>query len=244
VEDVKQTIELTRRAFGREDIEGAWERVMAVVVQPGVEFGDDFVLTYDAQAAEGLSRFIEALPGLIFEAHSTDYQPRPSLQAMVRDHFAVLKVGPALTFAFREMIFALAAIEHELLGESGSADHSNILEVLEVAMREHPAHWQEHYQGTPEEQAFARKYSLSDRIRYYWGDAKVQSALDRLMRNVGATPIPLTLLSQFTPSQFARVGEGALENAPEALILDRIDQVLRDYDAACNSQDSRPRGAQ
>jgi D-tagatose-1,6-bisphosphate aldolase subunit GatZ/KbaZ len=169
----------------------------------------------------------------VFEAHSTDYQPRASLRAMVRGHFAVLKVGPALTFAFREMVFALAGVERELFGEAKRAELSNILEVLEAAMLEHPAHWQEHHRGTPEEQAHARRYSLSDRIRYYWADARVQPALDRLMRNLGGGPMPLTLLSQHAPGQAERVRDGIVENSPEALILDRIDQVLQDYAFAC-----------
>ena len=38
--------------------------------------------------------------GLVFEAHSTDYQPPEGLARLVSDGFAVLKVGPALTFAF------------------------------------------------------------------------------------------------------------------------------------------------
>lgn len=145
----------------------------------------------------------------------------------------MLKVGPALTFAFREIVFALAGVERELFGEAKRAELSNILEVLEAAMLEHPAYWQEHHRGTPEEQAHARKYSLSDRIRYYWADPRVQSAFDRLTRNLGGGPIPLTLLSQHAPGQAARVREGIVENSPEALILDRIDQVLQDYKFAC-----------
>ena len=58
---------------------------------------------------------IEREPGLVFEAHSTDYQTEAALRALVERHFAILKVGPGLTFALREALFALAAIEAELL---------------------------------------------------------------------------------------------------------------------------------
>lgn len=51
---------------------------------------------------------------MVYEAHSTDYQTQTAYQELVRDHFAILKVGPALTFALREAIFALAQIEQEL----------------------------------------------------------------------------------------------------------------------------------
>lgn len=72
---------------------------------------------YHREEAQTLSRFIEAQPGLVYEAHSTDYQSREALRALVEDHFAILKVGPALTFAFREAVFALAAIEEVLCDE-------------------------------------------------------------------------------------------------------------------------------
>ena len=52
--------------------------------------------------------------GLIFEGHSTDYQTKESLREMVRDGVGILKVGPALTFAYREAIYALELIEKEL----------------------------------------------------------------------------------------------------------------------------------
>ncbi len=94
----------------------AWERVVAVVAQPGVEFGDDTVVAYDAVAAAGLAATVRDAWPLVFEAHSTDYQRPDALVDLVRDGFAILKVGPWLTFAMREALFALEAIERELLG--------------------------------------------------------------------------------------------------------------------------------
>ena len=90
----------------------AWERVVALVVQPGVEFGEARSTTIAAARGDReLSQAVVAMPHLVYEAHSTDYQTRAALRALVEDHFAVLKVGPALTFALREALFALAAIE-------------------------------------------------------------------------------------------------------------------------------------
>ena len=91
----------------------AWPRVIAAVVQPGVEFDHRKVVAYDSAKARALSRMIEQCEGLVFEAHSTDYQTPAALAALVRDHFAILKVGPALTFALREALWALDAIERE-----------------------------------------------------------------------------------------------------------------------------------
>jgi D-tagatose-1,6-bisphosphate aldolase subunit GatZ/KbaZ len=115
-EDAHRTIVLTRAAFLSRGLEAAWERVVALVVQPGVEFGAWRVHEYDPAAARALTAFVETVPGIVYEAHSTDYQTADGLRALVKDHFAILKVGPWLTFAWREAVFALAAIEQEWLG--------------------------------------------------------------------------------------------------------------------------------
>jgi D-tagatose-1,6-bisphosphate aldolase subunit GatZ/KbaZ len=220
IADARQTIEVTREAFLREGLESAWERVMGVVVQPGVEFGDDFVLPYEPPKARELSKFIESQP-MIYEAHSTDYQTRGALKNLVRDHFAILKVGPALTFAFREAVFALAMIENELIPKD---QHSNIIQVLDDVMVKHPEHWKKYYRGNEAGQAFKRKYSLSDRIRYYWMDAEIQSALGRLRKNLGERILPYSLLSQY-------VGETNLNAAQ--VVEWKVGKVLKNYQYAC-----------
>ncbi len=223
VDDAKQTIEVTRAAFLKEGLAKAWARVAAVVVQPGVEFGDAFVLPYQPEAARALSQFIESQP-LVYEAHSTDYQTREALTALVRDHFAILKVGPALTFAFREAVFALAMIENEWIAQDA---RSNIIQVLDDVMVRHPAHWKKYYHGDAREQAFKRKYSLSDRARYYWGQPEVQDAFQRLMTNLGEKPLPYALLSQF-------VGETAL--TARQVLHQKVGRVLETYRAACKGK--------
>jgi D-tagatose-1,6-bisphosphate aldolase subunit GatZ/KbaZ len=220
LEDVKQTIEITRDAFQHADLASAWDRVIAVVVQPGVEFGDDFTLPYKSEAATGLSQYIESRP-LIYEAHSTDYQKREALKDLVRDHFAILKVGPGLTFAFREAVFALAMVEQELYP---SGERSELIEKVEETMLENPVYWRNYYHGNENEQAFKRKFSLSDRIRYYWTAPEIQTALQQLMKNLGEQPLPYSLLSQY-------VGETNLNAAQ--VIEWKITKVLDDYEAAC-----------
>jgi D-tagatose-1,6-bisphosphate aldolase subunit GatZ/KbaZ len=216
VEDARQTIDVTHEAFLMEGLVEAWKRVIGVVVQPGVEFGDDFILPYEPKAARELSAFIESQP-MIYEAHSTDYQSREALKNLVRDHFAILKVGPGLTFAFREAVFALAMMEDELIVTD---QRSNIIQVLDDVMVKHPEHWEKYYHGSRDEQAFKRKFSLSDRARYYWGQLEVQEAYKRLMKNLGDAILPFSLLSQF-------VGQ---TNLTAAQVVERkIDQVLENY---------------
>jgi D-tagatose-1,6-bisphosphate aldolase subunit GatZ/KbaZ len=229
VEDASSAIELHHLAFRKQGLEAAWDRVVAVVVQPGVEFGDDFVAEYQPAQAGDLSRFIET-QALVYEAHSTDYQTRAALQQLVHDHFAILKVGPALTFAYREAVFALAMIEDELFppGES-----SNLIGVIDQAMLHHPGHWEKYYAGSPAEQAFKRRFSLSDRIRYYWPQPKVQSALQHLFSNLHAREIPASLMSQYLPLEQDALLAHGFAFSPEAVISERITRRLGDYFAAC-----------
>ncbi len=220
VEDVRQTIEVTREAFLKEGLESAWERVVGVVVQPGVEFGDDFVLSYQADKTVELSKYIES-QSMVYEAHSTDYQTREALKNLVEDHFAILKVGPGLTFAFREAVFALAMIENEMTAKD---ERSNIMQALDDVMLKHPEHWKKYYHGDEMEQAFKRKYSLSDRARYYWVQPEVQHAFEGLMKNLGDDVLPYSLLSQFA-------GETNL-NAVQVIAM-KVRGVLEDYRFAC-----------
>jgi D-tagatose-1,6-bisphosphate aldolase subunit GatZ/KbaZ len=229
VEDARNTIDATHAEFVKAGLDSAWERVIALVVQPGVEFGDDFILDYRPAEARALARFSETTP-LVYEAHSTDYQTRENLQNLVRDHFAILKVGPALTFAYREAIFSLALIEQELIEKE---HRSQLIETLEEVMLRDPRHWQKHYRGTERQQAFARKFSLSDRVRYYWPVPEVQAAVEKLISNLDSVVIPLPLLSQYAPRMVTRLRAGELPNRAASILECSIRNVLEDYEAAC-----------
>lgn len=80
----------------------------------------------------------------MFEAHSTDYQLDSGYKELVRDGFAILKVGPALTFAMREALFALATVEATLLPEDA---WSRLPDVMEQAMLHKPKDWGEALRG-------------------------------------------------------------------------------------------------
>jgi D-tagatose-1,6-bisphosphate aldolase subunit GatZ/KbaZ len=236
-EDLAHTLEVSKKAFVKSGLESVWERVIAVVVQPGVEFGDTTVFPYDAKLAKPLSRFVLREWQGVYEAHSTDYQSPVALRQMVQDHFAILKVGPRLTFAFREAVFALAEVEKELLSDSAAAKLSHLPEALETAMLENPVYWRSYYHGTEKELRLARKYSYSDRSRYYWPQPSVSAALDRLLHNLSSHPAPPSLLSQYLPRQAEAVRTGQLCNQPAELIRHKIREVLEHYAFACGFAD-------
>jgi D-tagatose-1,6-bisphosphate aldolase subunit GatZ/KbaZ len=228
----RDTLAAHRAAFEAAGVAHVWPRVAALVVQPGVEFDHQQVVAYRPDAATELSHVLDDEPSMVFEAHSTDYQTEQALSALVRDHWAVLKVGPQLTFALREALFALAAIEAELLPE---AQRSRLPEVVEERMLAEPAQWNGYYTGTDLEQRVHRRYSYSDRLRYYWPDPQVHQAQERLLANLATTTIPLPLLSQYLPAQYERVRDDELDAAPESLALDHVKDVLRTYARACSA---------
>jgi D-tagatose-1,6-bisphosphate aldolase subunit GatZ/KbaZ len=232
-ESARATLDHHRTAFGTVGLADVWPQVMALVVQPGVEFDHARVFDYDHGATTSLRSALDDQPAMVFEAHSTDYQTEGALSALVADGWAVLKVGPGLTFALREALFAIAAIEAELLpGER----RSELPGVVEARMLAHPGQWEGYYTGTPEEQALARRYSFSDRMRYYWPDPEIEASVRTLLQNlVGDLPDPL--LSAFLPVQYDRVRRGVLERSPRALVIDRVRDVLRTYAAAVTPPD-------
>jgi D-tagatose-1,6-bisphosphate aldolase subunit GatZ/KbaZ len=175
---------------------------------------------------------IENYPNIVYEAHSTDYQKKELLRQMVEDHFAFLKVGPWLTFAFREAVFALALIEKELLSGKRGIILSNLLEVVDERMNNFPKYWEKYYDFSERENKLKRKYSYSDRIRYYWADNIVNDSLQRLVHNLTENKIPHILLSQYLSEEYFAVREGRISENPEEIILHKISKVIDIYNFA------------
>lgn len=232
VGDTEENISLTEKAFINHKLEAAWRRTFAFVVQPGVEFSGGGVQAYDRQKAEKLSKLIEKYDHLVFEAHSTDYQSRSHLRQLVEDHFAFLKVGPALTYALREALFALSDIEIALLGTT-ECELSNLKQVLDGVMVSNPVHWVNYYFGDQQSLAYQRKYSILDRSRYYLAHPDTEKSVDTLLRNLSRINIPTSLLHQHFPEQFTQGKDGQISNEPFDLIAGKISVVITDYINAC-----------
>jgi D-tagatose-1,6-bisphosphate aldolase subunit GatZ/KbaZ len=230
--DLEVSLDTFKGAFMARGLASAWENVIGIVVQPGVEFGDSSVFDYDSGKASQLITGLPATPELVYEAHSTDYQTPACLARLVKDHFAILKVGPWLTFAYREAVFALGMIESEM--PEHKKDASRVREAMEAEMLRNPAYWQPYYRGDNEQQKFARVFSLSDRCRYYWPRASVQQGVDRLLKNL-CHPLPLALLSQYLPCEYEAIRDHSLDNSILPIIRHHIQSVLKIYSAACGN---------
>lgn len=237
VDRVEHTLAVHREAFLAAGLANAWDRVIAVVVQPGVEFDHRAVIDYQPAKAQALKAMAERSGNAIaFEAHSTDYQLGEAFATLVRDHFAVLKVGPALTFALREALFGLSHIEDELVPPER---RSNLRSVCEERMLAEPKYWQRFYHGDPEQQRLLRRYSLSDRIRYYWPDPDIEVAVGRLFANLdSAGSIPIGLLNQYLPTQALHVRDGRIDDTPTSLAKDAVRHAIQPYATACGQEKS------
>ena len=221
-----RTFELHRTAFAKAGIGEAIGRVIALVVQPGVDMGNTQVFGYDKLKAAALSAAVLDIPGVVFEAHSTDFQTEAALGDLVATHFPILKVGPALTFAFREAIGAMAAIEERLV----ASGRSDALAVLERAMDDNPIHWR-NYVARDEHERLIKLYGLSDRARYYWPDPRVEAAVKTLMRNIDAAPVPPGLTSQFVGDMLLE-GKGPLSRR---IVLAKVGAVIAKYRRASSA---------
>lgn len=227
----EKTIATHKQAFADAGLPDGWENVVALVVQPAVEFDHVKVIDYVSAATTDLQRALDSEPLLRFEAHSTDYQTELALTELVRDGWAILKVGPGLTFNLREALLALGMIEDQLIADSSS--RSRIGDVLEEVMLEDPGYWQGYYEGSDAEQRLARRFSYSDRVRYYLPNPRVVEAIDQLFTNLDEVGIPEPLISQYLPKQFERVRDGQIPPSAREFAIDRVRDAIRPYANAC-----------
>lgn len=232
-ESARKTIEVHRKAFAELGLVEALPRVIGLVVQPGVEFGNTNVVTYQADLARSLTRVLDDYPDLVFEAHSTDYQGTGPLTELVRDGFSILKVGPELTFALREALYALDLIASDLIPDYGNRP---LYETMDKLMLQSPDYWTGHYHGTASDLHFMRHYSLSDRIRYYWTSPEAQTAVTRLFNALKGQSVPRPLFWQHLP-RAAAYAEYTLD--PEDILVQCVRASLENYQEACDEREKQ-----
>lgn len=225
-EAARQTIAVHREIFARAGQSAAFARAIGLVVQPGVEFGNHNVVTYDPSRSGPLTALLSDEPQFVYEAHSTDYQGEAGLTALVQNGFQILKVGPELTFVLREVLYALDLIASDLIPGYGDRP---LLQAMEALMLADTGHWQRHYPGAPAEQRLMRHYSLSDRIRYYWTEPRAGAAVESLLSALRDRPLPLPLLWQHLPAA-AAFADRPLD--PVELLVWRVTQSIETYHRA------------
>lgn len=225
----ERTLECHRNAFNALGLHNAWDRVLGLVVQPGLEFSPVTVHHFDTTSKDPLSGLLPDYENLAFEAHSTDYQRPEVFAELARRHFTVLKVGPALTFAYRQAVYGLGQLATFLFPGS---ERQTLISAMESLMREHDQYWTSHYSGDPESIHQLLHFSYADRIRYYWGQDQARSALEQLFACLPAkAPMAPVLEQFFASSALDRMPQLTRQGFPwhRALVLAHVQVALLPY---------------
>jgi D-tagatose-bisphosphate aldolase class II non-catalytic subunit len=225
--DAIATIDAHLDVFGAlPDLAGAKDRIVGLVVQPGVEFAALSVDHLPAGQNPDLRAVLDNYPHLAFEAHSTDYQHAGAYPRLADMGFAIQKVGPALTFAYRQAVYGLDVLA-TILGASGAG----LRDALEAEMLASPAHWQGHYQGDADQLRLQRHFAYSDRVRYYWGRSMVRQSLHALLDGLADRALPDPLLEQVFARDILDRTERLSPSMPktQALVLANIQTALVPY---------------
>ncbi|MDM9648638.1 D-tagatose-bisphosphate aldolase, class II, non-catalytic subunit [Rhizobium sp. S163] len=231
-EAARETIAIHRQAFVAAGVSDAFTRVVGAVVQPGVEFGNENVIAYAPEKAAALSATLSDMPGMVFEAHSTDYQTRDMLRQLVMDGFAILKVGPGLTFALREAYYGLDQIAEFLFPDKRK---ETLITTIERVLTADPKNWDKYYHGSDDDKHIQRHFSYSDRIRYYWPQPEIDAAVKALFSLLDGVQIPETLINQYLTGAYVGVRDGKVKPDARSLALAAVDRVLEDYFEACRA---------
>ncbi len=194
-----------------------------LVVQPGVEFGPMRVHPFPMTRDTGFLPALADYPAVCLEAHSTDYQHPEVFPALAAQGFAFQKVGPALSFAYRQALYALDTVR-SMIGGGPLA----LRDAMEAVMQADPTHWHSHYHNDAGALYVQRHFGLADRIRYYWPEAAAQQAVTELRADLAAV-IPDPLLWQvFAPDVLDRA-EGLSGSQVQRLIEAQIQIALDPY---------------
>lgn len=200
-------------------------QVAGLVVQPGVEFSPMQVHHLPIARDPGLLAVLADWPGVCLEAHSTDYQHPAVFPRLAQLGFAFQKVGPALTFAYRQAVYALDSLRQQ----ADWASTEPLFAVMERVMLADPGYWQGHYHGSSGDLRVERHFGLADRIRYYWPHPDAQAGVAAVLTDLAGRNLPEPMLWQgFSAEVIARARKIG-GDLPQALILAQIQTALLPY---------------
>lgn len=233
------TLAAHHQAFVSAGLETVWPQIGGLVVQPGVEFSPMRVHPLPMDRDPGFRAVLADWPGLCLEAHSTDYQHPAAFRRLADLGFAFQKVGPALTFAWREALYALDMLAHA----AGWSQAEPLPEVMERAMLGQPGYWQGHYHAESGDLRVQRHFGLADRIRYYWPQPEPRAAVAALFAAFDGRALPQPFLAQaFRPEILARAAETGPVTArslAEAAVSLALDPYFLDTAPAQPAQEAR-----
>lgn len=215
-------------AFQAKGLGALWQQVCALVVQPGVEFSPTEIHTLPPGMGADMRDVLNRWPGVAFEAHSTDYQTPATYPRLASMGFAIQKVGPALTFAWRQAVYGL-----DMIARTVGLNLAVLPDVLEHEMRVRPEYWRGHYpQEDTVDARLLRHFSYADRIRYYWTTPAARDALAALFDGLSRTTLPRPALQQCFSASVIDRADGLGRHFPDharALAAAEVQTALRPY---------------
>lgn len=233
------TLRAHHQAFVSAGLEPLWPQVGGLVVQPGVEFSPMQVHHLPPSRDPGFRAVLRDWPGICLEAHSTDYQHPRAFHRLAELGFAFQKVGPALTFVWREALYALDFLAHT----AGWLEAPTLATVMEAEMLAQPGSWQGHYHAESGDLRLQRHFGLADRIRYYWPRPAAQAAVAWLFAAFDGRSLPEPFLAQaFSTALRARAAEiGPLTalSLAEAAVSLALDPYFLDTPPETPAQEAR-----
>ena len=217
----RATLDAHAEAFHAAGLRDDIAQIGGLVVQPGVEFSPMQVHHLPPERDPGLR---EATRGwtICLEAHSTDYQRPGAYRRLAELGFGFQKVGPALTFAWRQAIYAL-----DILRGLAGWGPPIVQPVMERLMLDDPGKWRGHYHGDEAETRIARHFGLADRIRYYWPHPDARRAVIALREDLDGRRLAGPLLAQVFDGRTLEMTGG--DFTPNALITAEVQRALRPY---------------
>jgi len=190
-----------------------------LVVQPGVEFGPSTVHHMPLDRDPGLLAAIADRPGVCLEAHSTDYQDPRVFPRLAELGFAFQKVGPALTFAYREALYGLDQLR---------SPKGQLQDRMEKVMLDERSKWDSHYSGDDAALYQQRHFGLADRIRYYWPAPSASTAVEELKNDLPTT-LPDIALEQVFGRDVLDRSEKLIGSQVQRIIDAQIEIALEPY---------------
>lgn len=199
-------------------------RIGGLVVQPGLEFGAMDVHALPMDRDPGLRTAVSHHEGVVLEAHSTDYQAPEVFPRLADLGFAFQKIGPALTFAWREAAYAL---DH--LAWVAGWGQGRLAATMEGLMLADPSQWRRHLSEEAGDLRVQRHFAYADRIRYYWPRPEAQAALGDMRAALQGRTLADPLLRQGFSDAVLDRAEGLGGDRVTALLQASVQEALAPY---------------
>ncbi len=202
------------------------KRNFGLVIEPGMKYMNSSIKKPIFTKFLNKKKFSK-INNFVFEAHSTDYQPKKILLKLVDNNFKFLKVGPELTYNYSRSLFFMNKIENKFFKNSTSDIKKSIL----LSMKQNNKYWKEYYDKNNN---LLLLNSKLDRSRYYLNEKNVENSIRILRNNINTLDKKkiLSLINNDFKKDFLFYNKKKLTNFDNIKLI-FISKSLKRYFNAC-----------